>query len=192
VKIATGSQREVDVLSEAQVNRLLFHIQDRAKVTQRNELIIHLLLYTGVRVSELCSIKIKDVDVITNTLNVFGKGGKHREIPIKVELLEKIQGYIKGERNESRFKESEWLLVSQRTERLARDAVNTILEQVAQHLDVRLYPHLFRHTFCTRLIQRGVDITTVSRLAGHSSVTTTSEYYVNTSRQEKQLAVNLL
>lgn len=192
VKIANGSHKEVEVLSEEQVNRLLFHIQDRSKVTERNELILCLLLYTGVRVSELCKIKIKDIDFITNTLNVFGKGGKHREIPLKMELIEKIQCYIKGQRNESRYRESDFLLVSQRADRLVRDSINTVLEQIAKQVDFKLYPHLFRHTFCTRLIQRGVDITTVSRLAGHSSVTTTSEYYVNTSRQEKQLAVNLL
>ena len=192
VKIASGSQKQVEVLTEEQVNRLLFFIQDRSKVTQRNELIIHLLLYTGVRVSELCNIKIKDIDFITSTFNIFGNGGKHREIPLRSELVEKIKSYIKEERSIDKFADSEYLLLSQRAIRLNRDSINNVLKQIERQLHFKLYPHLFRHTFCTRLIQRGVDITTVSRLAGHSNVTTTAEFYVNTSRQEKQQAVNLL
>ncbi|MGE5661547.1 MAG: tyrosine-type recombinase/integrase, partial [Ignavibacteriales bacterium] len=98
VKVAHGSQREVDVLTDEQVNRLLFYIQDRQNVTHRNVLIILLLLYTGVKVTELCQIKIQDIDFITHELSILGKGGKHREIPLRPDLVEKIREYLKGER----------------------------------------------------------------------------------------------
>lgn len=192
VKVANGSQKQVDVLSEEEINRLLFFIQDRTKVTQRNELIIHLLLYTGVRVSELCSIQLKDIDFMITTLNVFGKGGKYREVPLKQELIQKMKDYIKEERSVSKFVDSEFLFVSQRADRLYRDTVNQVLNRVGKEVKIKLYPHLFRHTFCTRLIQKGVEITTVSKICGHSNTSITSDFYVNISREQKQSGVNLL
>ncbi|MCM3567003.1 tyrosine-type recombinase/integrase [Neobacillus mesonae] len=192
VKIATGSQKEVDVLTDEQVTRLLFYVQDRSLVTKRNELIVMMLLYTGVRVSELCQIRLEDVDFLTNELAVYGKGGKHRQIPLRNDLVENIREYLKRERSQSKFADSRYLFVSQRTEKLARDSVNTMLEGIAKQVGFKIYPHMFRHTFCSRLVRKGVDLTTVSRLAGHQSVLTTSQFYVSSSRKEKLEAVNLL
>lgn len=192
VKVAEGSQKDVDALTDEQVNRLLFYLQDRTGVTQRNELIVLLLLYTGVRVSEVCQIRVQDIDFITSELSVVGKGGKHREIPLRKDLAEKIREYIKRERSQSRFADSRYLLISQRNEKLARDSVNTLLEQIAAALGFKIFPHQLRHTFCTRLIRKRVDLTTVSRLAGHQSITTTSRFYISSSRQQKLEAVNLL
>ena len=62
VKIAYGSEKQVEVYSEKEVERIVFYIQNEEKVSKRNKVIVILLLYTGVRVSELCSIKIKDID----------------------------------------------------------------------------------------------------------------------------------
>lgn len=192
VKIATGSQKEVDVLDDEQVNRLLFFVQDRSNVSQRNELIVMLLLYTGVRVSELCQIRLDDIDFLTGELAIYGKGGKHREVPLRNDLIEKIRDYQKGERMQSKFAHSSYLFVSQRNEKLARDSINTLLEQIAQGVGFKVFPHQLRHTFCTRLIRKGVDLTTVSRLAGHQSIMTTSKFYISSSRKEKMEAVNLL
>jgi integrase/recombinase XerD len=192
VKVAWGSGKEVEILAEEDIHRLLFFIQDRSKVTLRNYLIIHLLLYTGIRVSELCQIKQKDIDFLTSTLNVLGKGGKFREIPLRADLVDLIKEYLKTERSQSRFAESEYLLVSQRNSKIARDSINTLLEHIGVQLGMNIYPHLFRHTFCSRLLKKGVDLSTVSRLAGHQSVNITSDYYINTSRQDKLEAVNLL
>jgi integrase/recombinase XerD len=192
VKVAWGSGNEVEILAEEDIQRLLLFIQDRSKVTLRNGLIIHLLLYTGIRVSELCQIKQKDLDFLTSALNVLGKGRKFREVPLRADLVDLIKEYLKTERSQSRFAESEYLLVSQRNPKIARDSINTLLEHIGEQLGMTLYPHLFRHTFCSRLLKKGVDIATVSRLAGHQSVNITSDYYINTSRQDKLEAVNLL
>jgi integrase/recombinase XerD len=192
VKIAKGSQQEVVVLDDDQVNRLLFFVQDQSNASQRNELIVMLLIYTGVRVSELCQLRINDIDFITKELSIYGKGGKHREIPLRQDLIEKIREYQKGERKQSKFANSPYLLVSQRNEKIARDSINTLLEEIARVVGFKIYPHQLRHTFCTRLIRKGVDLTTVSRLAGHQSIMTTSTFYIASSRKEKMEAVNLL
>ena len=157
VKIAYGSEKQVEVYSDNEVERILFYIQNEEKVSKRNKVIVMLLLYTGVRVSELCSIK----------------------------------EYIKE--RDYNAKDSEYLVIGQRGV-LRRDAINTMLERLTKDIGMvnKLKPHTFRHTFCTRLINRGVPISTVSKLAGHSSVDTTATFYINSSREEKLKAVNLL
>jgi len=70
IKVAAGSEGEVEVFSEQEVSQLLFFVQDRSRVSLRNQLIVHLLLYTGVRVSELCGIQLGDIDYLTSTLRV--------------------------------------------------------------------------------------------------------------------------
>jgi integrase/recombinase XerD len=191
VKIAYGSEKQVEVYSDKEVDRILFYIQNESKVSKRNKVIVMLLLYTGVRVSELCSIKIKDIDFLNYSIKIYGKGGKFREVPLKFDLADVIKEYIK-ERDYS-LKDSEYLIIGQRGA-LRRDAINTMLERLTDEIGMvnKLKPHTFRHTFCTRLINRGVPISTVSKLAGHSSVDTTATFYINSSREEKLKAVNLL
>lgn len=192
IKIAVGSEDAVDALSEEQVEQLLFYVEKRNKVSARNKLIVYLLLYTGVRVSELVNIQLTDIDFLTSHLQVIGKGGKRREIGLKQEVLQLVRQYIKEERSASVFHESGYLLLSQRAEKMHRDAVRDWLANISMELGFKLHPHLFRHTFCTRLLKKGVDLTTVSRLAGHSTVNMTAKFYIQTTKQEKMDAVNLL
>jgi integrase/recombinase XerD len=192
IKIADGSEETVDALTEEQVEKLLFYVEDRRKVTLRNKLIVYLLLYTGVRVSELVGIQIADIDFLTSTLKVTGKGGKRREIGLRQDVLHLIRQYMKEERSESVFRDSPYLLLSQRAGKMHRDAVRDWLAKISKELGFKLHPHLFRHTFCTRLLKKGVDLTTVSKLAGHSTVNMTAKFYIQTTRQEKMDAVQLL
>ena len=73
-----------------------------------------------------------------------------------------------------------------------RDAVRDWLANVSEDIGFKLHPHLFRHTFATRLLRKGVDLTTVSKLTGHSTVNMTAKFYIQTTRQEKQDAVEIL
>jgi len=189
VKIAFGSEAEVSILTGAQVDQFLFHLE---KESQRNKLIGYLSLYTGIRVSELVHIQLIDVDRLTGQLTVRGKGGKLRVIPLRKDVLEAMQQYIQDERASSKFSNSPSLLVSQRAEKMHRDAVRRLLESTGKDLGFHIHPHMIRHTFCTRLLQNGVDITTVSKLAGHANVNMTVKYYINTSKEEKQSAVDKL
>lgn len=192
ISIAAGSEDSVDVLSEEQVEKLLFYVENRNKVSTRNKLIVYLLLYTGVRVSELVGIHIGDIDFLTSHLKVVGKGGKRREIGLRQDVLQLVRQYMKEERSESVFHHSDYLLVSQRAEKMHRDAVRDWLAKISKELGFKIHPHLFRHTFCTRLLKKGVDLTTVSKLVGHSSIQLTVKFYIQTTREEKMDAVNRL
>ncbi|MEK4712066.1 tyrosine-type recombinase/integrase [Sporosarcina sp. FSL K6-5500] len=189
VKIAAGSEAEVSVLTDDQVENFLFHLE---KESQRNKLIGYLLTFTGLRVSEIVHIQRTDVDQLTGQLTVRGKGGKLRVIPLRKDVLEAMQHYLQDERASSKFSNSPSLLVSQRAEKLHRDAVRRLLESTGKNLGFHIHPHMMRHTFCTRLLRNGVDITTVSKLAGHSNLNMTVKYYINISKDEKQSAVDRL
>ena len=156
VPIASGSEHVVTALDENEVERLLFYIEDSRKVSIRNKLIIYLLLYTGVRVSELVGIKRSEIDWLTSTLTIRGKGGKIREISLRHDVVELIKVYESTERGQSKFNHSPYLLVSQRSEKMHRDAVRGWIEKLSKDIGIRLHPHLFRHTFATRLLRKGV------------------------------------
>ncbi|PIC95706.1 integrase [Sporosarcina sp. P26b] len=192
VSIASGSEQVVEALTDAEVERVLAYVEDIEKVSIRNRLIVHLLLYTAVRVSEVVSIKLPDIDFIHHTLLVRGKGGKVREIGIRNDLMALIKEYQDGERQASKFNESPYLLLSQRSKKMHRDAVRDFLEHLSKDVDLKLHPHLFRRTCATLLLRRGVPIVTVSKILGHHSVDMTSKMYIQTSRKDKQDALDLL
>jgi len=190
IKIAKGSEKPVEVYSEETIESLFFHLEKVKDI--RDRVIVQLLLFTGVRVSELCSIRIKDIDFLSHHLKVIGKGGKYREIPLKAEVVETIKMYLL-ERRKSKHFQSENLLLGQRGA-LNRDAINRVLTRITKQakLKQKLKPHACRHTFCTSLVSKGVPLTTVSKLAGHASIETTARFYIGCSRQEKINAVNML
>lgn len=192
VKLAVGSEKEVEVFTDVEIEKLLFYIQSEG-VASRSRLIVMLLLYTGVRVSELVNIKLRDVDLLSMNLTVaWGKGGKRREMPLKGEVIEVIKEYLQGERKDNKFVDSEHLILTNRSANMDRDAVNRLLKRMDNKLNIKMYPHKFRHTFCTSLLKRGVELTTVAKLAGHSSIQTTASFYINTSQKDKREAVELL
>lgn len=98
---------------------------------------------------------------------------------MKFDLADVIKDYIKD--RDYSVKDSEYLIIGQRGA-LRRDEINTMLERLTKEIGMvnKLKPHPFRHAFCTRLINRGVPISTVSKLAGHRSVDTTATFYINT------------
>ncbi|WP_286945207.1 tyrosine-type recombinase/integrase [Acetobacterium sp. UBA5834] len=192
IKIANGSEKEVAVFSDDEVEQLLFFLEKKDLVSLRDRTILLTLLYTGLRVSEVVGLKIQDIDRLTMNLKVVGKGGKYRELPIKPELAETIKSYLETERKDSPFASSDYLFVTQRAKKMDTDTVNKLLNKHGKALGMILYPHKFRHTFCTRLLKKGVDLTTVAKLAGHANIQTTASFYINTSREDKQEAVGLL
>lgn len=192
IKIARGSEKEIDVFSDEEVERILFYLEDSSRVSIRDKGVILILLYTGLRVSELVNLKVQDIDFLTSTLKVVGKGGKYREVPLKMEVSEGIKEYMEKERQAHKYSSSEYLFLTQRAGKMDKDTVNKILNRKGKYLNLKMKPHKFRHTFCTRLLSKGVELTTVAKLAGHSNIQTTATFYINTSREDKKQAVNLL
>lgn len=192
VKVASGSEKEVEILEDNEIEKLLFYIQSD-EVAARDRMIIYFLLYTGVRVSELVNIKLKDIDMLAMNLTIaWGKGGKRREVPLKSEVIEAVKEYLEVNRRDSKFADSEYLILTNRSAKMDRDAVNKLLSRMEKKLGIKMHPHKFRHTFCTRLLKKGVELTTVAKLAGHASIQTTANFYINISQKDKRDAVELL
>ncbi len=177
IKIAKGSEKQVETFSADILDALIFHLESKSKAI-RDKAVIELLLYTGVRVSELVSIRIKDIDFLSHQLKVIGKGGKYREIPLKPEVTETIKKYLL-ERRQNPYYKSEYLLLGQRG-----NAINRILNRITKETKLvqKLKPHTFRHAFCTNLIKKGIPLTTVAKLACHASIETTSRLYIGRSQ----------
>ncbi|MCK8816019.1 tyrosine-type recombinase/integrase [Natroniella sulfidigena] len=191
IKIAKGSNSNIEIFSADEVERILSYL-DREEISQRDRMIVHLLLYTGIRVGELVEIRLKHLDLLVGELKVVGKGSKYREIPLNQKVRKSIRSYLQEERNNSKYKESDYLILTQRSPKAHRDTINNLLNKIGDEVDLKVYPHKFRHTCFTILIRKGVDIATVSELAGHSSIETTHRYYLSTSKEEKAKAVELL
>ncbi|WP_420830450.1 tyrosine-type recombinase/integrase [Bacillus piscicola] len=180
----------VDVLKDEEVDKLMMHMHNQAK--KRDRLIIYILLYTGVRVSELINIRTRDIDRLTGTLQVTGKGGKIRELPLRADVLEQIESYVRGERRESRFAESSYLLLSQRAAKLHRDTVNRLCNRLSRELTFQVYPHKCRRTYASRLLAKKADLSMVPALLEHHSVALTARYYLHHSNEDRQAAVEKL
>ena len=126
IKIARGSEKEIDVFSDEEVERILFYLEDSSRVSIRDKGVILILLYTGLRVSELVNLKVQDIDFLTSTLKVVGKGGKYREVPLKMEVSEGIKEYMEKERQAHKHSSSEYLFLTQRAGKMDKDTVNLL------------------------------------------------------------------
>lgn len=191
VKVASGSEHTVEALTDEEVERVLEEVK-KSQYSERDRLIVYVLLYTAVRVSELVQMKWTDIDFLTQTVVVRGKGGKVREVGLRSDVIEQLNRYQLEERASSRFADSPYVFISERAANIHRDTVRRTLKSLGESVKLHLYPHLFRRTCATLLLKRGVPIVTVSKILGHHSVDMTSQMYIHTSREDKQAALELL
>ena len=152
----------------------------------RNRAIFEVLYGTGIRLSELVALDIRDVDYSNEYIKVLGKGSKERIVPIGEYALKSIEYYCDNSRAKLvKQGDEEALFVNSRGNRISSRGVQYILEQYSLHLEIHknISPHTFRHTFATHLLDNGADLRSIQELLGHSSLSTTQVYTkVSTSR----------
>ena len=142
----------------------------------RDKAILELLYSSGLRVSELTSIDISDLDFKESLIRAKGKGKKERIIPIGSKAMDAIQNYL-PERISLR-KKSMALFLNNRGSRLTQRSVRRILLHYSRMINLKgdLSPHTLRHTFATHLLHEGADLRSIQELLGHSSLSTTQKY----------------
>lgn len=165
----------------------IFKMPDiNTEVGQRERVILEILYSSGVRVSELVNIKIKDIDFSEKTIVITGKGNKERMVSFGDYAEEAINIYIKDGRKKLLGDiDSEYLIVGHNKESLTTRRVEQIIDDIIKHTSIKLNitPHVFRHTFATHLLDQGCDLIVVQELLGHASLSST-EIYTHVSNEQ--------
>jgi integrase/recombinase XerD len=140
---------------------------------------LELLYATGLRVSELVNLEVKQMNLEAGFIRVRGKGGRERVVPLGTQAREKVQTYLNSTRPELlRGRSSTYLFVSRSAKPLTRQAFWRLLKTYALQSEEggRIYPHAFRHAFATHLLDGGADLRAVQAMLGHVDIATTQIY----------------
>ncbi|RMD51939.1 MAG: tyrosine recombinase XerC, partial [Nitrospirae bacterium] len=145
-------------------------------ISLRDRAILEILYSSGLRVSELTSLNLDDVDKKTRTIRVRGKGKKERIVPFGTKALRALNDYlIKREHINTN---SEALFLNRFGTRLTDRSVRRITEKYGSIASIRYHvnPHMLRHTFATHMLQSGADLRAIQELLGHTTLSTTQRY----------------
>lgn len=173
-------KRLPEILSLNEVyNLFLIEISDKPWINSRNSLIVKLLYSSGVRVSELINIQLKDISLQEEAIKILGKGNKERIVFLDQIAKNALISYINNFR--SLFLKDEdppYLLLSNQGTQITARAVQEILGKMGRKLNPpkRIYPHLLRHSFATHLLDNGADLRSIQELLGHESIQATQVY----------------
>jgi integrase/recombinase XerD len=168
-----------EFLSVDEVEQLLQQPDLTNVVGIRDRAMIELMYSTGIRVSELCSIRMTDLKADPGCLRCIGKGNKERLVPVGRQAMEAVQRYLAESRPELLRKNiSPFLFVNQRGKPMNRIAFWSLLGAYGRKAGLRksLKPHMLRHSFATHLLDRGADLRSVQMMLGHSDISTTQIY----------------
>jgi len=155
----------------------LVEITGDGPIVARDRAILELLYSSGLRLAELTGLDLGDVDLADQTVHVTGKGSKDRIVPVGRHARRAVSDWLKL-REQFAPREERALFVSKQGNRLSGRSVQSRVSHWArrQGIDVRVYPHLFRHSFATHLLESSHDLRGVQELLGHANISTTQVY----------------
>ncbi len=177
-------------LSLEEVEKLLSLPNESEELGLRDKAMLEIMYATGLRVSELVSLKLNDLNLEVGFIRCLGKGGKERIIPLGKIAHQEIKKYLSLSRPKLlKGKESDLLFINYRGERLTRQGFWKIIKNYASKigLKAKITPHTLRHSFATHLLEKGADLRSVQLMLGHSQITTTQIYTHITRERLKKL-----
>ena len=165
-------------LSQEEMIEILDGIIVCDAISSRNRCMVELLYATGMRISELLNLTLKDLNIKMGFIKVIGKGNKERMIPIGSYVGEILEQYINDYRAEFNIKNDSLLFFNKHGQRLSREEFYSILQTIVNSTSItkKVSPHTFRHTFATHLLENGADLRSIQELLGHSDISTTTIY----------------
>lgn len=165
-----------DVLTTGEIDRIIAAVDGTTPKEIRDAAMLEVLYSCGLRVSELTSLRIRDLFFGEGYIRVTGKGDKQRLVPISSTARERIHRYLEVRRSARAGEET--LFLNNRGNSLTRVMIFTILREAARRagIEKKISPHTFRHSFATHLLEGGASIRQVQELLGHESILTTEIY----------------
>lgn len=176
---------------ENEIEQLFDSIDISTPKGMRDIAILEVMYGCGIRVSELCSIKMVDVDYSQNLILIHGKGNKDRFVPIHKKIVEAIKTYESFSRSEFLLRSEEYdqtiLFLNYRgtplTARGVRKILDGIIKNAGESGSMNITPHMLRHSFATHLLNNGADLRVVQELLGHSHLSST-QIYTHVSKEK--------
>jgi integrase/recombinase XerD len=180
VSSSKRSRKLPTVLSIAEVEKILAAPDTKSILGLRDKALLELFYSSGLRVSEIITIKISDLFFSEEIIRVFGKGSKQRIVPVGGSAIKWCNEYLKGSRPflEKRAKSANYLFLNKRGTKLSRMGIWKLVNRYAIEADIKkeIHPHTFRHSFATHLLQGGADLRAVQEMLGHVDISTTQIY----------------
>lgn len=181
-----------EVLTVDEIDAMISCIDTATPLGQRNRAIIEVLYGCGLRVSELCNLRISAVFPREQYIVVDGKGGKQRMVPISPVALDQIAIYLKQVRPLAAEQKgcADVLFLNRRGAKLTRVMIFYIVKQLAELAGIRktISPHTLRHSFATHLLEGGANLRAIQQMLGHESITTTEIYvHIDRSRLRQEI-----
>jgi integrase/recombinase XerC len=171
-----------EVLNHSQTQIVLDAIvakagEDPTPINIRDLAMIEVLYASGIRVSEICGLNIRDIDWERNTLLVLGKGDKERIVPIGLPALAAVKNWLSAGRPEfTNTNSDDAVFLGARGKRIDQRTVREVVYDAMEAIGSHMSPHGLRHTAATHLLEGGADLRTVQEILGHSSLATTQIY----------------
>lgn len=168
-----------EVLSLEEIDNLIDNIDLSTAEGHRNRAILEILYSCGLRVSELCNLKLSDLYLEEGFIKVEGKGSKQRLIPISQRGINELKNYF-IDRNHISIKKGfeDYVFISKRGTNISRIMVFHIIKVLAENIGLKktISPHTFRHSFATHLLEGGCNLRAIQSMLGHESIATTEIY----------------
>jgi len=153
---------------------------DKARASARDSAILETFYSCGLRISEISSLDVEDIDFDSGMLRVTGKGGKERVVPVGSKALAALAKYlsVRQEKETGKSAGGRPCFLNARGGRLGVRSIRRLVEKYARdkNLTGRVTPHTLRHTFATHMLEGGTDLRSIQEMLGHSSLSTTQKY----------------
>jgi integrase/recombinase XerD len=168
-----------EVLTLEEIDNLIGSIDLSTSEGQRNRAILETLYSCGLRVSELCNLKLSELYLEDGFIKVEGKGSKQRLVPISPRAIHELRLYF-IDRNRMTIKKDfeDYVFISKRGKNISRIMVFHIIKELANNIGLKktISPHTFRHSFATHLLEGGANLRAIQCMLGHESIGTTEIY----------------
>ena len=185
-----------EFLTEDEIEKILNNIKIDSPAGYRNRTILELLYATGMRISELSSLNFENLNLDENEIKVFGKGAKERIVLVSSRAKDFLEKYIKTVRgliSKTEGKtDKEAVFINKTGYRLQPQSVRLAINDVVSKIELpkHVTPHVFRHSFATKLLEKGADLRVVQELLGHSSISNT-QIYTHVSMERLKQSYNI-